>query len=229
MIARNVIGALLLLSLPAYAEPIKAWPFKVYLDDKEIGHHHFELLQRDTEQEIRSRARFDVKLLFITAYRYQHDNVERWRGKCLSSLNSSTNDNGEQIDVRASTQAGLLRVQVNGKTAEYPVACPMSFAYWNPAFLRETQLLHPQTGDKVAVRITRTGTEPLKVGDQTVPSQHYTLRGPDLRIDLFYSEQGEWLALDAPTKNGRTLRYRLEHLPGCAKSSSDSNKREVCA
>lgn len=229
MIARLVIGAMLWLALPAFAEVIKSWPFKVYLDDKEIGHHHFEIMQRDNEQEIRSRARFDVKLLFITAYRYQHDNVERWRGDCLSSLNASTDDNGEQINVRAETKSGLMRVQINGKQREYADACAMSFAYWNPAFLRETELLHPQTGERVSVRITRTGTETLRVGDQLIPVQRYTLRGPELRIDLFYSEQGEWLALDAPTKNGRTLRYRLDQLPGCANKPVDPKNREVCA
>jgi hypothetical protein len=229
MIARIVLGALFLLALSAWAEPVKTWPFRVFLDDDEIGHHHFELLQRDTEQEIRSRARFDVKVLLLTVYSYRHENIERWRGNCLASLASSTDDNGERLTVRAEAQEGLLRVRVNGQPAEYPEACAMSFAYWNPAFLRATRLLHPQTGERVAVRIDPAGTEPLRVGDRTVPSQRYTLRGADLRIDLFYSEQGEWLALDAPTKNGRMLRYRLERLPSCARLPADRRQREVCA
>ncbi len=229
MIAPILLAALLLFALPAWAEPTKAWPFKGYLDDTEIGHHRFELLQRGAEQEIRSRARFDVKVLLLTVYSYRHENVERWRDDCLASLASSTNDNGEQITVRAQAQPGVLRVQVNGTPAEYAETCAMSFAYWNPAFLRATRLLHPQTGERVAVRIVRSGTEPLQVGDQTIASQRYTLHGPDLRIDLFYSEQGEWLALDAPTRNGRTLRYRLERLPSCADRRPNRRQAEVCA
>ena len=83
--------------------------------------------------------------------------------------------------------------------------------------------------DTDTVRITRTGTEPLRIGDQTIASQRYTLLGPDLHIDLYYSERGEWLALDAPTKNGRTLRYRLERLSDCASTPSNGNKQEACA
>jgi hypothetical protein len=229
MIARTLLSAALTLATPVMAEPVKQWPFKVYLDDTEIGHHHFELLQRDAEQEIRSRARFDVKVLRLTVYSYRHENIERWRGDCLAALASSTDDNGEQTKVRAHNEMGLLRVQVNDKASEQPAHCAMSFAYWNPAFLRATRLLHPQTGELVDVRIVRTGQEPLRVGDRTLPSQRYSLHGPDLRIDLFYSEQGDWLALDASTKSGRTLRYRLDRLPGCASLPPGRKQQEVCA
>jgi hypothetical protein len=216
MIRHSLLVVALLLAAPSFAEPIKTWPFKVFLDTTEIGQHHFELMQRDAEQEIHSRARFDLKLLFFTAYRYRHENVERWSGNCLITMNSSTDDNGKQFNVQAQ-QNDKLRVNVNGVKETYPSNCVMSFAYWNPAFLRATQLLHPQTGKLVDVRITPAGTENLKIGNQTVPTQRYILRGPEMRIDLWYSKAGEWLALDAPTESGRTLRYRLEKLPGCAK------------
>lgn len=229
MIARILLSAVLALATSVIAEPVKQWPFKVYLDDTEIGHHHFELLQSAAEQEIRSRARFDVKVLLLTVYSYRHENVEHWRGNCLASLASSTDDNGERVTVRADARGSLLRVQVNDRPAEYPADCAMSFAYWNPAFLRATRLLHPQTGELVDVQIVRTGEAPLRVGNQTIPAQRYTLRGPELRIDLFYSKQGEWLALDAPTKSGRTLRYRLDRLPGCIDVPAGGRRQETCA
>ena len=222
---RLLLIATLMLMQPAVAEDIKRWPFKVYLDDTEIGQHQFELSHGNSGQEIRSRAQFDVKVLFVTAYRYRHENVERWNGNCLASLTSRTNDNGDQLNVRAETQDGMLRVQSNGTSTAYALPCVMSFAYWNPAFLRATQLLHPQTGELVNVRIKHTGAEALQIGAQTVASQRYTVRGPDLRIDLWYSESGDWLALNTPVKNGRVLRYRLEKMPGCAKN----RKEEVCA
>lgn len=229
MIPRVLLCCVLMLALPVAAEPVKTWPFKVYLDDAVIGHHHFELLKRDGVQEVRSRARFDVKVLFVTVYSYRHDHHERWIGDCLHSLESTTDDNGEKVAVRAQALPEQLRVRVNGQPAAYETSCGMSFAYWNPAFLSATRLLHPQTGELVDVRITRTGTELLKVGDQSIASQRYTLRGPQLHIDLFYSERGEWLALDAATENGRTLRYRLERLPGCASTEAGRKQQELCA
>ena len=61
MIRHSLLVVALLLAAPSFAEPIKTWPFKVFLDTTEIGQHHFELMQRDAEQEIHSRARFDLK------------------------------------------------------------------------------------------------------------------------------------------------------------------------
>jgi hypothetical protein len=203
------------LALPAGAEPIKTWPFKVYLDDTEIGHHTFELRRHDMGQEMRTHARFEVKLLRLALYSYRHDNVEHWRDDCLQALEATTDENGQRVTVRARAHGGLLRVQVDERATELSEPCAMSFAYWNPVILRATRLLHPQTGALVDVRITPADTEPVPVGEQTVPGRRYILRGRDLRIDLFYSEQGEWLALYAPIKGGRTLRYRLERLPRC--------------
>jgi Family of unknown function (DUF6134) len=229
MIKDLLFVSTLLLTLPAWAASNTSWPFKVYLDDTLIGQHHFELLQRDSGQEIRSRARFDVKILFINAYRYRHENVERWRGDCLTSLTSNTDDNGSLHAVKAQARGDTLSLQVNGVPSPAANGCTMSFAYWNPAFLNATQLLHPQTGKLVDVRIQRVGSEPIKLGDQTVLSQRYSLRGPAMQIELWYSKKGEWLALDALTENGRTLRYRLDQLPACTPAAASRGRQAVCA
>lgn len=215
MIVRLFAGIVLMLALPAWAGPVKTWPFRVYLDDTAIGHHHFELWQGDGEQVLRSRARFEVKLLRLPVYRYRHDAVERWRGDCLQSLESSTEDNGQPVSVRARAQGAVLELEIGDRRVLRHEPCAKSFAYWHPALLRATRLLNPQTGELMDVRITPAGIQPVQVGERTVPGWRYTLQGADLQIDLFYSEQGEWLALDAPTRHGRTLRYRLEQLPGC--------------
>ncbi|MEJ2685899.1 MAG: DUF6134 family protein [Gammaproteobacteria bacterium] len=228
MISRILLCGVCMLALPVAAAPLKSWAFKVYLDDVMVGHHRFELLQRNGEQEVRSRARFEVKMLFITVYSYRHDSRERWRGNCLQSLDATTDDNGEKLRVRAQALNGRLRVEVNGRSTDYPTPCTMSFAYWNPAFLSATRLLNPQTGELVDVRIERSGAELLKVGNRTVSSRRYTLRAPQMRIELFYSESGQWLALDAPTENGRMLRYRMDRLPGCDDNAPGRTQQEVC-
>jgi hypothetical protein len=70
------------------------WNFSVYLDDKPIGYHRFELRQQGEHSELRSTARFDVKVLFINAYKYVHDDSESWQSDCLQSMTASTDDNG---------------------------------------------------------------------------------------------------------------------------------------
>jgi hypothetical protein len=42
-----------------------------------------------------------------------------------------------------------------------------------------------------------------------VHAQRYHLHGPEMEIDLWYSAQGDWLALESLTRKGRRVRYVL--------------------
>ena len=56
----------------------KQWQFEVYLDDKAIGEHTFSVQQNQGIETIRTEASFDVKVLFVTAFSYDHENIEVW-------------------------------------------------------------------------------------------------------------------------------------------------------
>ena len=45
------------------------------------------------------------------------------------------------------------------------------------------------------------------VGGEELPSLRYRLEAGDLRLELWYSEDKEWLALESEVAGGRTLRY----------------------
>jgi len=189
---RVLLTILLCAAAPAFAEA-RAWDFRVFLGEREIGRHSFTLRERGAERELRSEARFDVRVLLIPAYRYRHDALERWRGDCLVSLQASTDDNGEPSAVDWRGQSG---------------ACDMSFAYWNPRMLQARRLLNAQTGEVVPVTVTAQGEETVQVRGRPVLAQRHRLAGPNLAIDLWYAG-GEWVALESAAAGGRTLRYRL--------------------
>jgi hypothetical protein len=44
------------------------WRFRVFLDDAEIGYHHFRLRGDGPEQQLESEARYNVKFLYVTVY-----------------------------------------------------------------------------------------------------------------------------------------------------------------
>ena len=46
-----------------------------------------------------SKAEFQVKFLFVTAYDYRHQATERWDANCLRTLGSVTDDNGDAFEV----------------------------------------------------------------------------------------------------------------------------------
>lgn len=200
--------SLLTVSMPALSAANGDWRFRVLLDDQEIGSHRYTLEPAGPGFVLRSEAQFDVKLLFITAYRYAHEAVERWQDGCLQSLASRTDTNGELVAVTAEAAGGSLAVARPDGRDVHP-GCVMSFAYWDPRILEAERLLNSQTGELVPVRVTPRGPETVPVRGEWRVASRYRLSGQDLQIDLWYAE-GRWVALEALTKGGRLLRYELQ-------------------
>lgn len=200
--------ALLLASLQAMAQP-RVWDFQVFLDDDPIGYHRFTLDEERDGQGMKIEARFEVKVLFVTAYRYTHEASELWRGSCLAKLDARTNDDGTRLVTEAVADARRLTVSTARGSASVE-GCVMSFAYWNPEILRQSHLLNVQTGEYQAVRIADMGDERIAVRGAPVMAKHYRITGPKNPIDLWYSTQSDWLALESTVSGGRRLRYRIK-------------------
>jgi hypothetical protein len=211
MSCSQLFAALLVFALlpGARAEMPRSWNFRVALDDEPIGYQRFTLTPVGEERELRSEAAFDVKILFINAYRYRHAATERWQGDCLRSLASRTDDDGKQLNVKSQREGARLIVTSN-TGSEIAEGCVMTFAYWNPAILRQTRLINPQTGEYEKVTISLVGEENIEARGQSVKATRYRLIGPARAIDLWYSSEGDWLALQSVVAGGRRLSYRLQ-------------------
>lgn len=184
------------------------WNFEVLLDGKPIGEHRFAVSTADGQATVRSRARFDVKVLFIPAYRYRHEADETSRGGCLVRLQSRTDDNGEDLSVTADGGPAGLKVRSSKGDATLD-GCVMGFAYWDVAMLDRRRLLNAQTGEYQQVTIEPLPPQMLTVRGEAVQARRYRLTGPENPLELWYSASGEWLALESTVAGGRKLRYRL--------------------
>ena len=193
---------------PAAPALDREWNFRVLLDGEEIGWHRYVVRGDGESTEVESRAQFDVRFLFLNAYRYRHEARERWRGACLDELESRTETNGTVEEVAALTRDSTLVVAGPSGDARLP-GCVMSFAYWDPRILRAARLLNSQTGALLPVRVDEHGTERVSVAGRSIPATRHRLSAPDLQIDLWYAD-GRWVALEAPTPGGRLLRYELK-------------------
>lgn len=182
------------------------WQFKVFLDGDEIGTHSFSVLDKGEFTQINSDARFDVDFLFINIYSYQHTDVEHWRGQCLDRIEASTNDNGEELKVSGKIDKDAFIVNTLEQKHRYK-PCVKTFAYWDPTFLTESELLNSQTGEMIQVKNQFIGYESMTHKGQTIDAKRYRISGEDLQIDLWYSEDDFWLALESLTEGGRVIRY----------------------
>jgi hypothetical protein len=197
----------------------KDWSFEVWLDKQKIGTHTFSL----NNQQLQSRADFQVKVLFINAYRYQHRADEAWQGSCLDSLQAHTEENRTVTDVSGQLKDGqfvLIREDnkdkqvANSSDKQTLPACIMTFAYWNPAILKQTRLLNPQNAEYLDVTVTDAGAKNIVVKGQETPTRQYQLRGrykgkDKLNITLWYDQQQDWVALESVTPEGYKIVYKL--------------------
>jgi hypothetical protein len=206
----TVAAALLLPSesFATAANDSRSWVFSVLLDGDKIGYHRFELRQKESQHEVHSEASFDVRVFFITAFRYRHSNREIWDDGCLERIESRTRQNGDRQSI-VGIRVDNAFILNTGETQDSLEECVMTFAYWNPDFLGQSHLLNPQTGEYLPVEIEPLGTQPIKVRGKEVAAAAYRLVANKLELTVWYSDENEWLGLESIAKGGRIIRYVL--------------------
>jgi hypothetical protein len=202
----------LLIAMLALSASLKAadkeWRFQVYLDDKKIGTHDFILKELENQRLLQSDASFEYRLMFVKLYGYEHENTEIWAGDCLTGIESTTDANGKPFKVSGSLQGDRFVLTGTAGEAELP-SCSMSFAYWNPAFLEQERLINVQNGEVLDIEVSEPERVQLEVRGVMQPALRYLLGAGEMKIELWYSENDEWLALETEARGGRRLRYEL--------------------
>ena len=215
---RNTVASLLTAASLGLAGPVSAaqsttWNFNVYLDDREIGYHRFEVSWGEEVTEVRSEAEFAVKILFLNAYKYSHDLSEAWSGNCLARIDAETDSNGDYSRVAGVVGGDGFTVSGGGETVTLP-GCVSSFAYWNPAFLNADKLLNSQTGQYTPASVVDSREDVLSIGGEEIRARRVTLAAGERPIQLWYrADDGAWLQLQTTAAKGRELRYSLDVAP----------------
>ena len=197
--------------------------FRVLLDDKEIGYHTFTIASEGKAKVVKTKAEFDVRLFFIRAYNYLHENTETWRNGCLHRIDSLTDDNGKRFEVNGEKGKDSFKLVTLDTVRSLKQDCVMTFAYWDQDFLSQTRLLNAQTGDYVEVRTESLGQRRFEVGSGVILGQGFRVFSSDhdLSINVWYHENtNRWLALESAVGNGKTLRYLPVEINKILSSSS---------
>lgn len=184
----------------------KNYVFEVLLNEKPIGIHTFDIHQNNELTIVSTKAQFDVKLLFLNVYSYQHTNSETWKNSCLSQLNAFTNDNGNEYSVNAKKLENKTSI-TSGSESKDHLGCVRSFAYWDPSLLKTNELLNPQTGKIEPASLNLLGLEKISIQNRDIEARRYQLKTDDEKIDLWYDHNNEWIALQSTIGNNKVLRY----------------------
>ena len=148
-----------------------------------------------------------MKVLFIPAFRYKHEASEVWKGSCLAGLEARTDKNGTRLSVSAQpADNGLSLTTADGENNQL-AGCVRSFAYWDPALLQSDRLLNAQSGEYQQVELLDLGDTSLDIDGKAVDARQYRLLVDEAEIDLWYTPDMNWLALESVTRDGRRLSY----------------------
>ena len=184
----------------------QSWNFKVLLDDKPIGYHQVRIDRDANRKAVHTKAEFDVRFMFIPVYSYVHDTRETWENGCLVNITSTTDDNGDDFFINSKPLNQRLALETQDGISTFD-GCVRTFAYWDIEMLQSTHLLNTQTGEYQAVTITDMGSDTVNLEGDEIEARRFKLICEDMNIDLWYTNDMHWLALESTTASGAVLRY----------------------
>lgn len=211
-----LIGALIF-SAPAvladgYPEPVSGEQivFDVFRKgDIEFGTHEVRFEREGEDVIARSTIRLRAGFGPITAFRYEHDAVERWRDGRLLSLESRTLKDGNTYEVAARHEDGKINVDgedpdENSLSLELP-GDMLSSSHWHGYPPEMTQMLNTEHGTVMETEVEDLGMTRIEGDGGMIDVQHIRLSS-SLVVDLYYDANGRWAGCEFEAR-GQTVRY----------------------
>jgi hypothetical protein len=187
----------------AAAETIR---FAVMRDGQPIGSNTIELQRDGAATTVRMVTHIQVKIAFLTVYRFDQTETERWVDGRLVALEAITDDNGTPHRVTATSNNGKITVNADGKVSEV-AGTTIPASYWNPALLGKSTALNPQDGAIVPVAVTDRGEDHVDVQGRQKRARHYVVR-TTFRQDVWYDEHRQLVKVELKASDGSTIRYQ---------------------
>src|SRR3954453_2162693 len=133
-------------------EAVTTLNFAVTRNGEQIGSTGVKLRQRGDQTTAETATNVQVKIAFITVYRYEQHLAERWIGGKLTALSAVTDDNGSIHRVSATRAGDILSVTADGKVTQVdPAMVPANL--WNAALVRMRAALDPKDGSVMPVSV----------------------------------------------------------------------------
>ena len=201
-------AAALFSSSAAPAEPMaETLRFAVMREGQQIGTNTIELRRNGSETTVQMMTKVQVKIAFVTVYRFEQTETERWVGGKLMALSALTNDNGTMHRVKATRTNDKLAIEADGKTTEV-AGNTIPASLWNPLLLEKTIAFNPQDGTVTPIAVIDRGEDHLVVQGRAKRARHYVING-SFAQDVWYDEQRQLVKVALRASDGSTISYQL--------------------
>jgi hypothetical protein len=181
--------------------------FDVFRKGDQIGTHRLTFDISGDAMTVHIVADFKVDLGPIPLFHYSLHTTELWRDGRLVGASAQTDDDGTPASMSAKLQGDRLAVD-GSKSGRY-LAPPGAIlgTHWNRNELNGP-MINPENGELLHFAVADKGIGKLDANGKTIEAVQYALAGP-ATLDLWYSEQSVWSALQAVAKDGSRIDYRL--------------------
>jgi hypothetical protein len=199
-----IIGALLVSSAAQAATD--TWRYAITRNGDQIGTHTVEINRTGPETSVSISTDLTIKILFVTAYHFQHAASERWINGRLVALNSTTDNNGTLHKLTAAMKPSGLEMDADGKAVHLDQnVIPGSL--WNAELLKRTAMLDTQEGEVLPLTVVDAGAEELMVRNQPVKTHHYTLKSKWSQ-DVWYDDRQRLVQAKFVGSDGSIIMYK---------------------
>ena len=181
--------------------------FAVMRNGQQIGSNTIELRRNGPETTVRMVTHVEVKIAFVTVYRFDQTETERWVGGKLMALNAVTDDNGTPHRVKATRANDKLAIEADGKATEI-AGNTIPASLWNPLLLEKTVAFNPQDGTMMPIAVTDRGEDQLLVQGRSKRARHYVINST-FPQDVWYDDARQLLKVELKGSDGSTIRYQL--------------------
>ena len=197
MLDRRVFlgGAAAALASPALAAQKASRTFRIIRDGDDIGTHKLDAVLGANGFEVAIEIRIAVKVLGITAYRYEMDNREIWQGGQIVSVDSTVNDDGTKDFAKARRDGSDLSLEGSRYNGKAP-GIAATTSYFTTDFLNRQPWISTQTGTPLDVSISPEGRD-----------RWWQTKGV-LETKLGYDSSGEWIGCEFDA-GGELARYEV--------------------
>jgi len=200
-------AAALFSSSAAPAEPMaETLRFAVMREGQQIGTNTIELRRNGSETTVQMMTQVQVKIAFVTVYRFEQTETERWVGGKLMALSALTNDNGTMHRVKATRTNDRLTIEADGKTTEV-AGNTIPASLWNPLLLEKTVAFNPQDGTMMPIAVTDRGVDQLVVQGRAKRTRHYVINST-FPQDVWYDDARQLVKVELKVSDGSTIRYQ---------------------
>jgi hypothetical protein len=181
--------------------------FAIMRNGAQIGTNLIRIGHDGADTTVQTVTHIDVSLAFLTLYKFDQTESERWANGRLLAMTATTNDNGTVHQTSATAQNGAIVVQCNGKMSETP-STTIPYSLWNPALLVRNVALDTRNGGLEAIKVIDRGEENVTVQGRARRAHHYQIV-TNFPQDVWYDDSGELVQVEMKGTDGSTITYAL--------------------